>query len=523
MSPILVFQCFLLFFILLASSTAPINIPRLSPIGPRILEDSDEILPKSISDDLETFFYNQTLDHFNYKPESYNTFEQRYVISSKYWGGANSLAPILVYFGAEAPLDGDLAVVGFLSDNAFRLNALLLYIEHRYYGKSIPSGSREEAFKNGRTRGYFNSAQAIADYAEIIIHVKKLLHAENSPVIAIGGSYGGMLACWFRLKYPHIALGALASSAPVLYVDHISPPDGHDSIVANDFREASETCYQTIKKSWAEIDEIASKPNGLSILSKKFKTCKSLTDSYELKNYLVSMYSGAAQYNKPPTYPVNIVCSGIDGSSSTDSGKDNLSKIFAGLFAYMGDRSCYINSPANVPETSMGWRWETCSEMVIPIGRGNDTMFPPDPFDLKSYIQDCKDLFGVPPRPHWVTAYYGNHSIKVILQRYGSNIIFSNGLKDPYSSGGVLENLSDNITAVYTVNGSHCLDILFANKTTDPVWLVAQREVEIKIIEGWINEYYDDLRNQHPNIARRALASSATVHSHHISPPDEHD
>jgi lysosomal Pro-X carboxypeptidase len=39
-------------------------------------------------------------------------------------------------------------------------------------------------------------------------------------------------------------------------------------------QEASESCYQTIKKSWSEIDEVASKPDGLSILSKTFKTCK---------------------------------------------------------------------------------------------------------------------------------------------------------------------------------------------------------------------------------------------------------
>ena len=82
-----------------------------------------------VSDDLETYFYNQTLDHFNYNPESYATFQQRYVINSKYWGGSNSSSPILVYFGAEAPLDGDLAVIGFLDDNAAIFNALLVYIE----------------------------------------------------------------------------------------------------------------------------------------------------------------------------------------------------------------------------------------------------------------------------------------------------------------------------------------------------------------------------------------------------------
>ena len=45
-----------------------------------------------------------------------------------------------------------------------------------------------------------------------------------------------VLASWFRLKYPHIALGALASSAPILYFDDITPPDGYYSIVSRDFR-----------------------------------------------------------------------------------------------------------------------------------------------------------------------------------------------------------------------------------------------------------------------------------------------
>ena len=55
----------------------------------------------------------------------------------------------------------------------------------------MPFGSREEALKNASTIGYFNSAQAIADYAEVIIDIKKTLHAKKSPVIVIGGSYGG--------------------------------------------------------------------------------------------------------------------------------------------------------------------------------------------------------------------------------------------------------------------------------------------------------------------------------------------
>ncbi|XP_023541432.1 lysosomal Pro-X carboxypeptidase-like [Cucurbita pepo subsp. pepo] len=475
--------CLLLILSACVSATQ-YRIPRLS-----IIDRDSEALSLPLSDDFKTFYYNQTLDHFNYRSESYTTFAHRYIINFKYWGGANSSAPILAYLGAEGPLDKDLNVVGFLTDNAAQFGALLVYIEHRYYGQSIPFGSREVALKNASTLGYFNSAQAIADYADVLIHVKKTLHAKYSPVIVLGGSYGGMLAAWFRLKYPHMALGALASSAPILYFDDITPYNAYYSIATKDFREVSESCYETIRDSWSEIETIASKPDGLSILSKEFNSCSPLENFFQLKDYLWTMYTAAAQYNRPPRYPVTRICDAIDGASS---GSGIVGRIAAGVFAYKGNLSCYQIQPRDETETDVGWRWQRCSEMVMQLSTGNDTMFPAYNFELGSFIDYCNKLYGVSPRPHWVTTYYGGHDIKLILKRFGSNIIFSNGLRDPYSSGGVLHNLSGSLLALHTPNGSHCLDILRANET-DPQWLVEQRETEVNIIKGWISKYYADL------------------------------
>ncbi|KAL3849604.1 hypothetical protein ACJIZ3_011486 [Penstemon smallii] len=502
---ILTTRIFLLFFILNPFVLLPLlffksiyafphKIPSLNPHyrDPLILSDpNNEVSKSTISQDFKTYFYTQTIDHFNYGPQSYATFQQRYVVDSKHWGGAKSSSPIFAYLGAEAPLDGDLQYIGFLKDHAPSFKALSVYIEHRFYGKSKPYGSMNKAMNDSTTRGYFNSAQAIADYAEVLLHVKEKFSAHKSPIIVIGGSYGGMLASWFRLKYPHIALGALASSSPILYFDNITPQNGYYSIVTKDYKEVSENCYQTIRDSWSIIDKIASNPKGLSILSQRFKTCAPLTSSNELKDYLETMYTVAAQYNTPPNYPVTMVCKGIDEAPKNS---DILGRIFGGIISYRGNKKCIDTKANNNPsETSVGWRWQTCSELVIPIGIGeNDTMFPAAPFNLNEYINGCKDLFGVPPRPHWVTTYYGGHDIKLVLRRFGSNIIFSNGLRDPYSSGGVLEDISESLLAVSTINGSHCLDIQSAAKT-DPEWLIMQRNVEVKIIEGWLSKYYADL------------------------------
>ena len=122
----------LLFIFLICStyltSTHSLMIPRLSPLAEWETTLHDPAALRAI-DDVKTFYYKQTLDHFNYRPQSYQTFQQRYLINFKYWGGANSSAPIFAYLGAEAPIDSSPAGIGFLTDNAASFNALIVYIE----------------------------------------------------------------------------------------------------------------------------------------------------------------------------------------------------------------------------------------------------------------------------------------------------------------------------------------------------------------------------------------------------------
>ncbi|GAY67005.1 hypothetical protein CUMW_253280, partial [Citrus unshiu] len=308
----------------------------------------------------------------------------------------------------------------------------------------------------------------LADYAEILLHIKKTLSAEMSPIIVVGASYGGR---------------EVASSAPILYFDNITPSNAYYDLVSKDFREASESCYKTIKQSWAEIDKAAA--------GKKWTYCSLLKDVSELKDYLEFMYTGAAQYDDPQEYPVNKACEGIDGDSE---GTYTLGRIFSGIVALRGENSCHDVDEFFSDETlDSSWGWQTCSEMVSPIGIGkNETMFQADPFYLTEYRDSCNKSFGVVPRPHWITTYYGGHDIRVVLKRFGSNIIFSNGHRDPCSSAGVLENISDNIIAVTTKNSSHCLDIQPATED-DPEWLVMQRKIEMDMVHDWFLKYSADL------------------------------
>lgn len=71
---------------------------------------------------------------------------------------------------------------------------MLLWLQHRFYGKSIPyGGDKEVAYKNASTQGYLSSTQALADYATLILDLKNNLTASESPVVVLGGSYGGSM------------------------------------------------------------------------------------------------------------------------------------------------------------------------------------------------------------------------------------------------------------------------------------------------------------------------------------------
>lgn len=103
--------------------------PRLSLLRGGIRKNFEN-KPTAISKGFTTYFYDQTLDHFNYNPQSYTTFKQRYDLNFKHWGGSQKNAPIFAYLGAEEPL-GRHPRVGFMMENAPRFRALQVYIEVR--------------------------------------------------------------------------------------------------------------------------------------------------------------------------------------------------------------------------------------------------------------------------------------------------------------------------------------------------------------------------------------------------------
>ena len=159
-------------------------------------------------------FYKQTVDHFSYAlPTGGNYFfQQRYYVCDLYWKkNATYTGPIFFYTGNEGDVTLYVNNTGLMWESAPSFGALLVFAEHRYYGESKPFGAATP-----QNMWYLSTEQALADYAELIFFLKEKLSAQESPVIAFGGSYGGMLASWFRMKYPTTVDGSIAASAPIM-------------------------------------------------------------------------------------------------------------------------------------------------------------------------------------------------------------------------------------------------------------------------------------------------------------------
>lgn len=362
----------------------------------------------------------------------------------------------------------------------------------------MPYGSGEEEYKNATTLAYLTAEQALADYAVLIRELKRNLSAEDCPVVLFGGSYGGMLAAWMRLKYPHVAIGALASSAPILQFEDIVPVETFYDIVSYNFKRESDSCFHTIKKSWDELTAVATKSDGLFELTKTFRLCSTLQKLSDLSDWLESAYSYLAMVNYPypadflnplPGNPVKEVCRNIDAAPD---GNSTLEKIFAGVsvfYNYTGAVKCFELGDDPHGMTS-GWDWQACTEMVMPMSSSaNNSMFRTYDYNYTSFEEWCWDSFKARPRPKWITTQFGGHDFKTAIKMSGSNIIFANGLLDPWSGGSVLHDVSDTVVALLTKEGAHHLDLRAAT-ANDPDWLIEQREDEIEIIEEWISDYY---------------------------------
>jgi pimeloyl-ACP methyl ester carboxylesterase len=123
------------------------------------------------------------------------------------------------------------------------------------------------------------------DYVELIKSLKVKYGAEGKAVIAFGGSYGGMLAAWMRMKHPHVIQGALASSAPIFYFKGAegAPETRFFDIITEDFNQTTpgnttdNRCGLGIREGFELLADVKADQTLWAEFSTLFKLCENVT------------------------------------------------------------------------------------------------------------------------------------------------------------------------------------------------------------------------------------------------------
>ncbi|CAL8082883.1 unnamed protein product [Calicophoron daubneyi] len=432
-------------------------------------------------------FIAQPVDHFNFPPNA-QLFNLRYLYEEKWYkpGG-----PVLFYCGNEARVESYWNNTGYMFEQAVELNGLIVFAEHRYYGESLPFS---KSFIQPYIQ-YLSVEQALADFAYLVVELRERFKLKNAPVIAYGGSYGGMLAAYMRVKYPHLIAGAIASSAPMHWVAGFGRFHEFFEIVTRDFKTAKTGCSDRIKRAYTQLEALASRD--LKSLSKTLNLCDEMKGRSEFdwmlkwsRNAFVMMtmldYPTEVSFmERLPANPVNVSC---DRAMAAPDDISALLQAIGVLYNNSGTGQCfdykrqYIEcadiTGCGLGDSSLAWDFQCCTEMnLFDESRAtDDDMFPSLPFTRVQLIEYCKKTWNVTPAFHQLATYYGPD-----VWKSATNILFVNGDLDPWMGGGILEDQSPTVRSLVVHGGAHHLD-LRASDPNDPPSVRDVRRKETEMI-----------------------------------------
>ena len=223
-----------------------------------------------------------------------------------------------------------------------------------------------------------------------------------SPVFAFGGSYGGMLAAWMRMKFPHTIQGALASSAPIIFFPGSNSPYAFNELVTRNWEKVRPGTKDSVYQGFMMLQKFSTDTSTWATLSQIFNTCNPISSqddvlsiSDEINGAIGTMqmvdYPYATDFlGSLPANPVNSTIGWMYGNVSTiTSDMDYVKRLQVILNVYQnstGQTNCtYTGSSSSVKAPGLdddGWSYQLCNEMVMPINaNGMTDMFPRDLFD----------------------------------------------------------------------------------------------------------------------------------------------
>jgi len=331
----------------------------------------------------------------------------------------------------------------------------------------------------------------------------------------------------FRFKYPHLVTGALAASANVALAAGVIAPNSYFTAVTDDFYHVNPRCPALVRKAFAAVQSLQMNGTlGLETLSTKFQLCEGTelqpgNDPELFVQWLVQAFVSMTQLDYPYAVgslmanPLLAGCQAfldnaddpltgmVQAISSVYNNSDQPQQCFnmSDTYTLCADQTgCGKNGT-----TAWGWDYQCCSEnFALGTTTNNVTdMFPPRSWGQREVDAYCENRWGIKPRVGWIGTTFGQSTAD--WKQY-TNIIWSNGVVDPFSRGGILKNLSATATAIVIEGAAHHYD-LFGSNAHDSVSVVHARDQETQIIQEWLTNAHH-ARDQETQIIQEWLTNA---------------
>jgi len=397
---------------------------------------------------VETEFFDQRLNHND--PSDKRTFRQRYFVSSSYAQGPDS--PVLYYVCGESACDSPFW--GAISLHAKELKAHLIALEHRYYGKSQPFPSLES-----RNLTYLSVENALQDLAYFQDYAVEKFNLKGK-FISVGGSYPGSLSAYYRLSYPNLVAGALASSAPVEARENFEEYDLHVSTVVGP------VCGKAIKQVVEEIESNSENAEKLAKY-KRFFFASKIREKDDFLYFVADIAAAAVQYGMKDDFCQQLINASYPLESYGEFAKKILDTF--GVDAVGFSVQAAENLDPTAGDSGMRqWFYQSCTQFGFwqTAYHDKDISVRSSRIDLDYHRRLCKRFFNL-DTPADTAAINQKYLEPLADPSRSSNVFFTNGSQDPWIKLSLaLENNNTNNSNhdYYTIKkAAHCEDLGFGS------------------------------------------------------------
>lgn len=447
------------------------NLVFSGPVALYLQQHQENMRPLIATNTIHQLYFQQPIEHQN--PLS-GTFTQRYYIDETY--GKAKDAPVFFYICGESACTKR-ALSGAIRHYAQKYHAKMVALEHRYYGESLPLNS----FSTESLRT-LTTETSLKDLA----YFQKQLTKQNNWTgtwIAFGGSYPGSLSAYYRLKYPYLVAGALASSAPVMAKEDFFEYDTHVTQVVGP------QCAAQIRQVVNQLESALDNKTQLAQLKALFEASE-VQDPVDFLYLIADTGAAAVQYGMKDSF-----CSALSSSPTPLEGyADFARKLYKTMNVSAVDMTAQ-GALSEVPDDykdGIGmrqWYYQSCTEYGYwQNANPNSAQSTRSALiNLNYHHQICMRLFGINEPAN--TEAINNHFYYPLMNESVSNIYFTNGEHDPWSVLSLAEKNGNAVNPKLTyrlIDGSAHCDDLHPLKTNDSEALRSARTTMESLLDQWL-------------------------------------